>query len=199
MPQKRNYPVLERIRGRSAHLTSLYLDAALGQRNTTYTNLVEVSKEASALLPVALDAAESVLALTTAVISSFRFDTARAAADAGSEFLGAFSLANRLTLDHGIPWREAQVISGRYIVAALEQGVAPGRAGAPLLAGVLSESGHPVLTEVLEPLLDNTFDPHTALASKVTAGSTSPTGVRELIAALRHDLADHTAPCGGPS
>lgn len=199
MPQKRNYPVLERIRGRSAHLTSLYLDAALGQRNTTYTNLVEVSKEASALLPTALDAAESVLALTTTVISSFRLDTERAAADAGAEFLGAFSLANRLTLDHGIGWREAQVISGRYIVAALEQGVAPGRAGVSLLSDALAGTGHPLPHGVLEPLLDNAFDPVAALAAKVTAGGTSPVRVLELIESIRHDLADRTTPGGGPS
>ncbi|MEK8104314.1 lyase family protein [Micromonospora sp. M12] len=44
MPQKKNFPVLERIRGRTAHLTAYHLDAVLGQRNTPYTNLVEVSR-----------------------------------------------------------------------------------------------------------------------------------------------------------
>lgn len=199
MPQKRNYPVLERIRGRTAHLTACYLDAALGQRNTTYTNLVEVSKEASALLPTALDAAGSVLALATTVISSFRLDTERAAADAGAEFLGAFSLANRLTLDHGIGWREAQVISGRYVVAALEQGVAPGRAGVTLLSDALTGAGHPLPHRILESLLDNAFDPVAALAAKVTEGGTSPVRVLELIQLIRRDLADRTAPRGGPS
>ncbi|MEK8104315.1 hypothetical protein NKG94_02605 [Micromonospora sp. M12] len=38
------------------------------------------------------------------------------------EYLGGFSLANTLTLDEGVPWRQAQVIAGRYIVASVGPG-----------------------------------------------------------------------------
>ncbi|MGG4266734.1 lyase family protein [Peribacillus simplex] len=45
MPQKRNFPILERIRGRTAHVNTYYYDILNTQRNTPFTNLVETAKE----------------------------------------------------------------------------------------------------------------------------------------------------------
>ncbi|MFI6845049.1 lyase family protein [Kitasatospora sp. NBC_00085] len=141
MPQKKNFPVLERIRGRTAHLTSYHLDAVLGQRNTPYTNLVEVGKEAGANLATAFGTLRSVLRLFTEVVErlGFRADRMRAACE--REYLGGFSLANALTVDESVPWRRAQVVAGAYIVAAMAAGLPPARPDADLLRKVAAEHG----------------------------------------------------------
>lgn len=85
MPQKRNFPVLERIRGRCARVAGCAADIAAGQRNTAYTNTVEVSKEAGGHLRTQFDAMRSVLRLTRAVVAGAAFSAERTrAACAGS-------------------------------------------------------------------------------------------------------------------
>ncbi|MFF0477789.1 argininosuccinate lyase [Streptomyces sp. NPDC004284] len=181
MPQKKNFPVLERIRGRTAHLSGCHVDVLLGQRNTPYTNLVEVSKEAGAPLYAAFDHARSLLRLFTAVVQhlTFREDRMRAACE--REYLGGFSLANRLTLDENVPWRQAQVLAGRYITAALEAGRAPRDIDADLLRAAADGLGHRLKDP--ERILAESFDVGRSL-EKRTSGSVHP----EAVAAL---LADH--------
>lgn len=191
MPQKKNYPVLERIRGRTAHLTALHLDAAIGQRNTSYTNLVEVSKEAGAFLPAALDCASSVAVLMTTVLQHLRFDTALMRRDCDTDFLGGFTLANLLTQYGDVPWRTAQVIAGSYVVDRLAADAPPNRTDPGALARLLADRGHQVTD--LEKLLDQAFDTGKALTGKLSAGSTSPTAVGAEIDRLRTESAAATS------
>lgn len=199
MPQKKNFPVLERIRGRSGHLTAGYLDVAVGQRNTSYTNLVEVSKEASASLPTLWWNAESMLVLLELVIRNLQFDTAAMRRACDDDFLGGFALANNLALKVGLPWRTAQVVAGKYIVERLQSGrrdPAPAvlrelidahRAGADSGAG--ADTAAPDNDDLLA-ILRETQDSDSALAAKATAGGTSPESVRGLLFELSADLTD---------
>ena len=179
MPQKKNYPVLERIRGRTAHLTSFYVDAAMAQRGAAFSNSVEVSKEGSARLPDLFAALGSVLRLTSTVVDhlAFREDDMRAACE--REYLGGFSLANGLALRARIPWRTAQVVAGAYIVAALKQGFAPTEPDPGLLARLVAEHGY----QLDDPasLLDQAFDPDEGLLHKQLTGSTHPAAVLDLL------------------
>ncbi|NNG37336.1 argininosuccinate lyase [Nakamurella aerolata] len=208
MPQKKNFPVLERIRGRSGHLTAGYLDVAVGQRNTSYTNLVEVSKEASASLPQLWWNAESMLLLLDLVIRQLEFDTAAMRRACDDDFLGGFALANGLALQFGLPWRTAQVVAGKYIVACLESGQRG--PDVELLRGLIHahrDSGggaaaEPSTADVLE-LLRQTRDTDAALAAKITAGGTSPASMWALLNELDRDRTeavrwwDRAAPSAG--
>ncbi|MET8976755.1 lyase family protein [Streptomyces sp. NPDC004539] len=191
MPQKKNFPVLERVRGRTAHLGAFHLDVVLGQRNTPYSNSVEVSKEAGAHLLAAFTAVRSVLRMFRAVLENLRFDAGRMRAVCEREYLGGFTLANLLTLDEGVPWRRAQVIAGRYIVAAVERGVAPSPGDAGLLRGVAA--GHGV--ELADPggALALAFDVEESLRRKRSAGSAHPDAVREVLAGQRALLDERCA------
>ena len=142
MPQKKNFPVLERIRGRCALVAGSAAELAAAQRNTPYTNTVEVSKEAGAHLRVQTEALRSTLRLAHAVVAGLEFRSDRMRAACEEEFLGGFTLANRLTLDEGVPWRTAQIIAGRYIKAALDKGLAPADGDAALLSAIAEEAGH---------------------------------------------------------
>nr|WP_205862707.1 lyase family protein [Planosporangium thailandense] len=180
MPQKKNFPVLERIRGRTAHLTAYHLDAVLGQRNTPYANLVEVSKEAGANLLAACDTLRSVLRLFTAVLTglTFRADRMRAACE--REFLGGFTLATALTLNEGVPWRRAQVMAGRYVVAAVAAGLDPTRPDAALLGRIAAECDHPL--DDPAAALAEVFDVDGALRGMRSAGSAHPDAVAAVLA-----------------
>jgi argininosuccinate lyase len=179
MPQKKNFPVLERIRGRTAHLSAFHLDLVLGQRNTPYSNSVEVSKEAGAHLLHAFTAVRSVLRLLGAVLDNLRFRKDRMLEVCEREYLGGFTLANLLTLDEDVPWRRAQVIAGQYIVAASGRGLSPRETAPDLLREVALAHGF----ALAEPgrALAVAFDVEESLRRKRSAGSAHPDAVRELL------------------
>jgi argininosuccinate lyase len=189
MPQKKNFPILERIRGRTAHLCSLHLDMAIGQRNTPYTNMVEVSKEAGAHLFGLFETARSLLRLFTTVLDELRFDAEAMRAACEREYLGGFTLANLLTLRAGVPWRQAQVIAGRYVVAAIERDLPPAKPDGALLVSIAAEAGYQVGDgEALGAvLLAEAFSVPGALQAKRSAGSTNPRAVIELLDAQRRE------------
>jgi argininosuccinate lyase len=191
MPQKKNFPVLERVRGRSAHLASLALDIALGQRSTPYSNMVEVSKESCAHLWQLFDTLRSATTLLAAVLGNLtlRVDRMRAACE--REYLGAFTLANLLTVRAGLPWRSAQVVAGRYVVAATERGLPPSAPCGELLAELAMAAGQHVTSPV--ELLAEAFDTDALLTVKRSAGSVNPAAVTGLLAAHEAEYTDLAA------
>jgi argininosuccinate lyase len=180
MPQKCNFPVIERIRGRCSHVTGSAFELAQTQRNTSYTNTVEVSKEAGAHLRTQLSTLGSTLRLMHAVVTNMGFRTDRMRQACEGEYLGGFTLANQLALRCGIPWRTAQVIVGRYVKAALDKGLTPSEPDGTLLSVLAGEYGH----EVTEPatLLAATLGVDHGLQAKRSSGSTNPDSVRVMLA-----------------
>ncbi|HEX5742065.1 MAG TPA: lyase family protein [Pilimelia sp.] len=186
MPQKKNFPVLERLRARTAHLTAAFVDLAAGQRSTPYSNSIEVSKEAAAGVPAAFDTVASVLRLLTAVVDRMRWRADRMRAACAGEYLGGFTLANQLTLAAGVPWRTAQVIAGRYVTGALDRGLTPDRPDPALLDALLAAHGHRHPDTAV--LLASAMDPTAGLWQKTTTGSTHPGRVRAMLADQRAAL-----------
>jgi argininosuccinate lyase len=186
MPQKKNFPVLERIRGRTAHLTGYHVDMVLGQRNTPFSNLVEVSKEAGRHLADAFDTLDSVLRLFRAVVDGLSLRADRMLAACEQEYLGGFALANALTLTAGLAWRTAQVVAGRYVVLAVDAGLPPHRPASDLLRAAAAEHG----VAVADPqrVLAGAFAVRPGLHRLASAGSANPAAVRELI---RQQAAEH--------
>nr|WP_278259838.1 lyase family protein [Nocardioides convexus] len=94
MPQKKNYPVLERLRGRTAHLLAFHVDIATGQRNTAFSNSVEVSKEAGLHAATLFAETRSVLAGTTLVLDRLHWRVDRMRAACAGDHFGGLTLAN---------------------------------------------------------------------------------------------------------
>ncbi|MFF8290568.1 argininosuccinate lyase [Streptomyces sp. NPDC016309] len=180
MPQKKNFPVLERIRARTAHLGAAYAAVSAGQRSTPYSNSVEVSKEAGAGVPGAFDTLGSVLRLFGAVLENLRFREDRMREACESEYLGGFTLANLLTLRAGVPWRTAQVAAGRYIVRAVARGLPPAEPDGALLDAVLAAEGY--AADDAAGLLAEAMSVPGGLRAKRSDGSASPDSVRALLA-----------------
>ncbi|RST08713.1 argininosuccinate lyase [Streptomyces sp. WAC07149] len=188
MPQKKNFPVLERIRGKTAHLTAFHTDAVIGQRNTPFSNLVEVSKEAGAHLHACCTTAATVIRLLTAVLDGVRFRPDRMRKACEREFLGGFTLANLLNLREGVPWRKAQVMAGRYVVAAMDAGRAPRDTDPALLTDICA--AHGIAPADPAALLADAFDLDHALRNKKSAGSVHPDAVAALLKSHHHELAE---------
>jgi argininosuccinate lyase len=185
MPQKKNYPVLERIRGRLAHLTAWYVDLSVTQRNTPYANSVEVSKETgSASLDENLRSFCSALALLRLVLEHMEFLPDRMREACLEDYLGGFSLANLLVSEASVPWRTAQVIVGEYIVAAGRDSVSEGAPG--LLRKVADRHGYRLAAA--EALLEQVGEPERLLRLKQPEASAHPSAVTELLARQRAEL-----------
>jgi argininosuccinate lyase len=187
MPQKKNFPVLERIRGRAAHLLAGYVDVATTQRATPFSNSVEVAKEGGAALHATYDHLGSALRLLTTVLehAELRAEAMRAAVE--GEYLGGFALANLLTLRAGIPWRTAQVVAGAYIVAAADRGLTPASGDPELLQAAARQRGWAVPDAA--GLLAEAFDPDRDLYRKTPTGSTHPAAVAALLDARNAEAA----------
>ncbi|MCR8844955.1 lyase family protein [Paenibacillus sp. SC116] len=180
MPQKKNFPVLERIRGKTAHMTAYYVDFAMAQRNTPFTNLVETAKEGGSNFIHLISNANILFRLFTTVIEHLHFRENRMYQICSQEFFGGFSLANKLSLQGRIPYRRAQVIAGRYIVWMMEHGRKPSDIDLNQLQQICREQGYKAGLSEVE--LRNVFDVEHSLYSKITLGSTHPKEVTCLLA-----------------
>jgi argininosuccinate lyase len=187
MPQKKNYPVLERIRGRTAHLTAWYVDVATTQRAVPFSNSVESAKEGGSQLAAALGGFTTTMRLLSAVVDRLVFRTGRMREMCEDEFLGGFTLSNHLTLEHGMPWRTAQVVVGRYVSAVVEAGLRSSQPRADLLAAAANEAGHPLPD--LTALLADAFDPDAELRRRASEGGTAPEAVARTLERQRARLA----------
>ncbi|MEU7022171.1 lyase family protein [Streptomyces sp. NPDC046203] len=185
MPQKKNFPILERIRGKTAHLAAFHVDVTLGQRNTPYSNLVEVSKEAGTHVAAAFDTCRDVLRLLTVVLEGLVLREDRLLEACEQEYFGGFALANRLTLRHGVPWRTAQVVAGGYVLAGVRAGRTPKDTAPDVLVALAAEHGHTV--EDAAGLLADAFDVRRALPRMRSAGSAAPDEVRAALAVQKRE------------
>jgi argininosuccinate lyase len=179
MPQKKNFPILERIRGKTAHLFAFYSDFLTGQRSTAYTNLVEVSKEAGTHLLHLFTTARSMLRLFTLFIEHVRFLPEPMKAACEREFLGGFSLANFLTLHQHIPYRTSQVIAGKYIVAAMKRGLQPSQVDTTILQSLCQQHGYDA--QISDTDLREIFNVEQNLKRMQSLGATAPAAVQTLL------------------
>jgi argininosuccinate lyase len=186
MPQKKNFPILERIRGRTAHVAAVYVDLLLSQRSVPFTNMIEVSKEVGSGAHAIFDDLDSALRLFHAVLEKVQFRGDRMRQACERDFLGGFTLANLLTLRAAVPWRTAQVVVGEYISAALAKGYDASRPMPTLLHEAMARHGYPI--DDTEALLAEAFDVDRGLRSKRTVGSAHPDSVRALLTDERTEL-----------
>ncbi|MEA1853790.1 lyase family protein [Cytobacillus sp. FSL W7-1323] len=189
MPQKRNLPILERIRGKTSHLISYYQDFMLGQRNTPFSNLVEVSKESSSNLPRLFQTANDIADLLLLIFENIDFNINKMKKRCEEDYLGGFTLANYLSAKEGIPYRKAQVISGEFITLAINEGIAPKKLPILLLSQVCERYGYKQL-QINQATLVDIFDPEKALFVKITAGSVHPEEVNEIIECQKRQNAE---------
>lgn len=179
MPQKKNFPVLERIRGKTSHLTAFHMDMLMAQRNTCFTNLVETSKEAGSHLLTIFRTAESIFRLLKMVMEHLNFNEERMITICKRDYFGGFTLANFLTMNFNIPYRKSQVIVGKYIANVSEKKLLPSECDALLLQQLIEDEGYSI--QNLKPIIAKAFDVYENLYVKSSSGSTNPDKVLKLL------------------
>ena len=191
MPQKKNFPILERVRGKCAHLSGLHFDIVLGQRNTPYTNLIETSKEAGSFFFQLCKTGNTIMILLNTIVNNLNFLEEKMLVHCKQDFFGGFTLANLLTKEENIPYRIAQVIVGRYIVTASEQGLKPEDVQPMLLQEKCSEEGFVICNP--KNMLKRAFLVQNNLVEKQSLGSTHPDRVFELLTNQSKELIEINA------
>ncbi|ODP30125.1 Argininosuccinate lyase [Paenibacillus nuruki] len=179
MPQKKNFTIFERIRGKFAHIPAYYMDIVMGQQRTPYTNMVETSKEGGSQFSILMTTMSTAIQLLTHVIPNMKFDVVHMNERCKTEFFGGFSLANQLTLTFNIPYREAQILAGKYITLMIEQHRIPEDIDVEYLQLLCVEAGY--LVEISSIMLNQCFSTDEALLTKCSKGSTHPDEVLHLL------------------
>lgn len=179
MPQKRNYPILERARGKTGHLINYYLGFLMGQRNTPYSNLIEVSKESSKDLPLLFQESNSLVDLLILIFENISFLPENMKEHCDKEFIGGFSLANQLTIKNNIPYRQAQIIAGEFITESIKRNNRPLNLSIELLNNICTNFGYSNFLAKEE--LQDLFDSKKELKRKKSVGSSNPDSVQKII------------------
>lgn len=179
MPQKKNFTILERIRGKFAHIPAYYMDIVMGQQRTPYTNMVETSKEGGNQFSILMATMSTAIQLLTHVVPNMKFDAVHMNERCKVEFFGGFSLANQLTLKFNISYREAQILAGKYITFMIDQHRIPEDVDAEYLQLLCVEAGYSV--EISSTMLKQCFSTDEALLTKRSKGSTHPDEVLYLL------------------
>lgn len=154
MPQKKNPVVLEWLKGRAAHLIGNQMTMLSAQKNTSYTNVIDVNRESLRFSSQACGDAVAMLSVATAIVSSIVPQAETMAARANGNFSSTTLLANLLVRDSGLSFREAHDLVARLVRAAQARGVDC----TGIDAGLLNETaGYDVgindqrLREILDP------------------------------------------------
>jgi argininosuccinate lyase len=172
MPQKRNFPILERIRGMTSHVVAGAFDVLVAQRSTSFTNSVEVSKESTRPFYDLVGVFSLMLVLLRGVLRELTVNEESALRAARDPSLAAATLANTLTLQGGVPTRAAHVAVGEWLAAGGDLKEGDGVA----LAERCAAAGYPLPADVR---IAPTSNPRAVIAGKETTGSTRPDAVRE--------------------
>lgn len=179
MPQKRNYPILERARGKTSHLINYYIGFLIGQRNTPYSNLVEVSKESSKDLSTLFEESSKLVNLLILIFENICFLSDNMKERCDKEFIGGFSLANELTMKNSIPFRQSQIIAGEFITESINQNVKPVNVSLGLLNNICNKYGF--CNFLTEDKLKDLFNSNKELKRKKSEGSSNPNFVQKIV------------------
>jgi argininosuccinate lyase len=182
MPQKKNADVAELARGKSGRLIGALVTVltVLKGLPLTYDRDLQEDKE-----PVfdAVDTLALVLPALAGLVATMTVRADRLAAAAPEGFTLATEVADWL-VRQGVPFRDAHEITGRLVALCVERDCA--------LQDVPDED-LARLSEHLEPRVREVLSVRSALAARVTPGSTGPGPVADQLAAVVDALAQWRA------
>jgi argininosuccinate lyase len=178
MPQKRNPDAAELVRAHCGRIIG-----ALGSLMVTMKGLpLAYSKDMQndkAPLFEAHDLLELSIAAMTGMVANVAFVPERMRAVAATGFSTATDLADWLVREHGLPFREAHHVTGAAVKLCEERGVG---------LDALTPADLSAFDGRLEQCVLPDLSVEGSVASRTSAGGTSPVRVREAIAKARQEL-----------
>lgn len=189
MPQKKNPDVAELARARCAKVSSR-LQAVLGALKGLPLGYHSDLQEDKPPLWEAMDTATGTVAITTEVVRTMTPDTDRMLDLTYGNFSTATELANYLTREKGVPFREAHDAVGKLVMELVRR--KKNFRDVALCDDILATHGRAVGVDVLEDV----FDPAAAVRRNRSAGGTSPASVAAMTERLRAEVAAHESDVG---
>lgn len=125
MPQKRNPFLLEHVQGRSGSPLGAFVNAATAMHAKPFTNSISVGTEAVGHVWGALQSLTEATTLARLVVLGAAPQPATMLRRAVAGYTSATELANRLAIEHGLPFRNAHHIAGAIISVAIANNEEP--------------------------------------------------------------------------
>ena len=184
MPQKKNSCVAELVRARSGRVYGALMQmlTILEAQPMGYNRAFQEDRMA---LWQAFDGARPAVEIMNGMLSTLTFNEERMAAQAGTEFAAATELANFLVRERGMAFRQSHEIIGKLVGTLVAKKLTFDDLEA--VKKLLSTLGVAIPRDTLRALLD----PQHIVAGYQSLGSTSPSEVRRMVAALSARLFDY--------
>ena len=181
MPQKRNPVVLEHIRARVGYVLG---DAATVEaliHTASYGDTVDIEDPIYVPLLRCCDSASSVLTLLSDVLRSIQFDAGKLRGRVEASFGASTELAETLTRDHGLSFRQAHAVAARVVRALAAAGADLRDATPEQIADAARETTGREITLRPDELAD-AIDPAGFVARRAVLGGPAPAAVRDALA-----------------
>ena len=183
MPQKRNPSWLKPVRQAAIDVTTGHAKATAEYLHTAPMLLVGLI-EVPGLTHKGLDDLSYGMALLAEALPTLKFDEERGRAQASSDFIQAAQLVHFLVKSGQASWREAEVVVGNFIRAAIAAGSTPASLAVDDLHAAAGEEG--IGLRITQAELLQCFDPDVIVASRGDSGP-APDAVRKSVAAQREE------------
>ncbi len=180
MPQKRNPVVLEHIRARIGYVLGDAATVEAMVHTAAFGDTVDVEDEIFVPLYRCCDHAASVLSLLSDVLATIQVDRERLAESARSGFGASTELAERLTIDGGLSFREAHGVVA-WIVRDLAADGKDLRALTPEMVEVIVHSLTDTRVALTKDILHAVTDPAEFVARRTTPGGPAPAAVQNAL------------------
>jgi argininosuccinate lyase len=179
MPQKRNPDAAELVRGHTGRIIGCFTSLMVTMKGLPLAYSKDMQDDKAPLFE-AHDLLELSIAAMTGMVANIAFVPERMRAVAATGFSTATDLADWLVRDHSLPFREAHHVTGAAVRLCEERG-----GGLELLTPADLAGIDVRLANITLPDLSV----EGSVASRTSAGGTSPVRVREAIAKAKRELA----------
>ena len=178
MPQKRNPDAAELVRGHAGRIMGCMTSLMVTMKGLPLAYSKDMQNDKPPVFE-AYDLLALSIAAMTGMVSNVTFNSARMREVAGSGFSTATDLADWLVREYDLPFREAHHVTGSVVKACEARGTGLDAITAEDLAAI-----NPALAG--NKLPDLSVDG--SVASRTSAGGTSPVRVKEAVAAAKKEL-----------
>jgi len=179
MPQKKNPTVLELIRGKTSRVTG-NLAAVLGTLKGLPSGYSSDLQETKPLLWDSLDQTLNSLRILAKALASLTIHEDRIDEAVRESYVFAVDLAEHLTLEGLLPFRQAHALVGNLVREMVSRGLEPSKLTPRLIEG-MAERVLGRRIQVPESIVEDVTDPRKCLARRSSLGSPSPENVERML------------------
>lgn len=189
MPQKKNPVTLEHCKGAAAQVVGAWSAMAFAIKSTPYSHQRETSVESMRPYPEALSQTRKAVALMRSTLEGLIVKTDVLKAGAAENFSVATDLADMITREAGVNFREAHGIVGAAVRGVLTGELGDGRLSAEVLQHAAKEVAGKDIGLSLERVAV-ALDPENSVRSRSVIGGPAPASMQKMLEQASSSLVD---------